>query len=507
MEPSTVFNAKVYVFHVKEVGTKDWDANDLIYGLCMEDERLNHSRFKKLCNDNGRYFFSKTVNLKDKDGKVEPSCTWAQIQETMKDWTPVGSPLIVLSEAPTSFSVIASSGYEKGIFTNEDVRKRYFGGGVKKEIYKGSNSKPDTIDPKTIVKTAIQKSNAFSKEKQSAEGLSQSAQILTGNFSNYENSLSNRGEISLESCSYEDLLDLAYEYKEKYDAAESRAAILQAELSARDFRVQDLEAKLADANSNLKEATNAQAKFMAAGDNLAAEKKILIEGISHDIAESLKPKIKQQMEACNADMKKKMETQFKDINENTARLGKNVLRAQSEIETVADLVQTVISALSNADNSESNDEVSPSVGTTTGGDRNASENALPLNNTNNNHTIMHVPPYPPQIPFKQGPRPAQTHPQGPPNQNFNRKLYKRFKAANRIVNQWNKHHSNSGPQSGFHLPPPQMNPHPTPQHALESTPMTPYHSYGQHSVDPNFTDPRMNTSQHGYSGEPGHQWN
>ena len=61
MEPSTVINAKVYVFHVKEVGSKDWDAKDMIYGICMEDERLNHSRFKKLCIDMEGIFLVKQL--------------------------------------------------------------------------------------------------------------------------------------------------------------------------------------------------------------------------------------------------------------------------------------------------------------------------------------------------------------------------------------------------------------------------------------------------------------
>ena len=52
MDPSK-FNTKVYVFHVKEVGEKDWDATDLIYGLCREDQRLNHTRFKNLARLNG----------------------------------------------------------------------------------------------------------------------------------------------------------------------------------------------------------------------------------------------------------------------------------------------------------------------------------------------------------------------------------------------------------------------------------------------------------------------
>ena len=101
MDPSAKFNTKVYVFHVKEVGDKDWDAADLIYGLCMEDKRLSHTRFKNLCRLNCRYFFSKRVNSNS------AFCTWDEIRDTLKDWKPVGSPSIQLVESPTTFTEIA----------------------------------------------------------------------------------------------------------------------------------------------------------------------------------------------------------------------------------------------------------------------------------------------------------------------------------------------------------------------------------------------------------------
>ena len=309
MDPTTVINAKVYVFHVKEVGVKDWDANDLIYGLCIEDKRLSHSRFKKLSLDNGRYFFSKTVNEKDKNGKVALTCTWEQVQQTLRDWNPIGTPPIVLTESPTSFSVIASLAYERGVFTNMEVWRSTFGGDVMDKS-EGSGSGPMTIDPKTIVNKAKNKSDEMSLKAQNVQGMTQSVQILTGNYSVDDDSALNTGEKALESYSHEDLLNIAYDYREKCTAAEQRASLLQGELSAKDFRVRELESKLADANSKLRDSDNAQVNFMSAGDKLAAEKKLLIEGISHDIAEALKPLIQKQMDSCTSitESKKKMET-------------------------------------------------------------------------------------------------------------------------------------------------------------------------------------------------------
>ena len=174
MDPKTVINAKVYVFHVKEVGIKDWDANDLIYGLCTEDKRLNHSRFKKMCLDNGRYFFSKTVNEKDKNGKVALTCTWEQVQQTLRDWNPIGTPPIVLTETPTSFSVIASLAYEKGIFTNAEVRRNIFGGESLMDKPEACGIAPKIMDPKSIVNNAKQKSDEISQQAQNIKGLTQS---------------------------------------------------------------------------------------------------------------------------------------------------------------------------------------------------------------------------------------------------------------------------------------------------------------------------------------------
>ena len=401
-----------------------------------------------------------------------------------------------------------------------DVWKRYFGGEIKKGSCFGSMPKPDKIDPKSIVDSAKQKSDVFSKGKQSVQGLSQSAQLLTGNFSSIENSPGNMAEIILENHSYEDLLNIAYDYKEKYDSAVSRATLLEGELSAKKFRVEELETKLADATSKLKDSCNAQANFMAAGDKLAAEKKLLIEDISHDIAESLKPKIKLEVEACNAEFRKKIDKQFEDINGKTDRVAKNVSRAHSEIETVVGLVQTVVAAVTNAGEDENSYEDSSSLDTALGGAMESSDNAshMALSSKNNNNTSVQMTPYPPRSPPNQVSGVAQMTPQGNHNfhpqinPSFNRKLHRKFKHANKIVNKWNKLHggqqlSNFGPQSGFHLPPLPNNLPPSPQHSHQSTPRMPFKPYGQHSGDPNFTDPRMNAPGNAYSGSQGYQWN
>ena len=356
IDPSTIVNAKVYVFHVKEVSNKDWDANDLIYGLCMEDKRLSHPRFKKMCLDNGRYFFSKTVNERDLNGKVAKTCTWEQIQQTLKDWTPIGSPVIALTESPTSFSAIASLTYERGIFSNAEAWRSIFGGdNVKMDNSDAIVSEPKIADPKTIVNDAKKKADEFSQRPNIVKDLTQSARILTGNYPGDDDSVEIIEERPLESYSHEDLLNIAYEYKEKHTAAKNRVSLLQAELNAKEFRVQDLENKLTEAKAKLRVSDTAKVNFMSAGDRLAAEKKILIEGISHDIAEELKPLIKQQMDSYTdvTESKKKIDKKLIDIHENAVRIGKNIIRSQSDIETATDLVHGVTDSLSKAGINES----------------------------------------------------------------------------------------------------------------------------------------------------------
>ena len=83
--------------------------------------------------------------------------------------------------------------------------------------------------------------------------MTQSARILTGNYPGDDDSVEIIEERPLESYSHEVLLNIAYEYREKYTAAENRASLLQAELNAKEFRVQDLENKLTEAKAKLRD--------------------------------------------------------------------------------------------------------------------------------------------------------------------------------------------------------------------------------------------------------------
>ena len=163
MDPSAKFNTKVYVFHVKEVGDKDWDAADLIYGLCREDKRFSHTRFKNLCRINGRYFFSKCVNTKDSNNKYSALVTWDDIKNTLKDWKPVGSPTIQLVESPTTFTQIALLAYERKIFNDEKARIEYLGDvDTNSEVTRETSHNIDSTD---IVAKAIMQSESLSREE------------------------------------------------------------------------------------------------------------------------------------------------------------------------------------------------------------------------------------------------------------------------------------------------------------------------------------------------------
>ena len=59
MNSSTVYNGKVYVFRVKCTSDKDWDANDIIFGIGREgDDGITYNRFKDLAyRKNKKIFF------------------------------------------------------------------------------------------------------------------------------------------------------------------------------------------------------------------------------------------------------------------------------------------------------------------------------------------------------------------------------------------------------------------------------------------------------------------
>ena len=283
---------------------------------------------------------------------------------------------------------------------------------------------------------------------------------------------------------------------------------------------------------------------MSAGDKLAAEKKLLIEGISHDIAEALKPLIQKQMDSCTTitESKKKMEKQLGEIHENTVRMGKNIVRSHSDIETTSNLVNNVLSVLSKAGiNEECNVDITSSVGVimeqlgvekeelstdvtpvTPSGPYNPQQShnmvqapdasSLPPMNVNNNQS-MAVPSYPPPVNHSlQGSTPSQ-YPinQGQPNFSsnnhapFNNKKFKRFKAASRIVNNWNKqfgqsdqYHLNSGQSSGFNVPPTQSRNMPqSPLNMQNTTQNLSYHPYVNNS---NFIAPRVPAPGHDFTG-------
>ena len=356
---------------------------------------------------------------------------------------------------------------------------------------------------------------------------------------------------ALESYSQEELLNFAYDYKEKYIAAEHRASLLQGELSAKDFRVNELERKLAEANAKLRESDNAQINFMSAGDKLAAEKKLLIQGISHDIAEELKPFIKKQIESSNSitESKKKMEKQLGEIHQNTVRMGQNIVRSQADIETTSNLLDNVISVLSKAGINEScnvdisssvgvimeqlgvgNDEMSSNEGTpvTPSGPYNPQQShsmdqppdasCLPKMNVNTNQSMTHVPSIQPQFNHTlQGSTPGQYPPhQGQSNFStnntppFNRKKFNRFKAARRIVNNWNKQFGQGDqyhPNSGYNLPPTQSQN--MPQASLNMyhpSKNYPYHPYANNSnaLAPQVQAPGSDFTGHDYSGHSGY---
>ena len=160
-----------------------------------------------------------------------------------------------------------------------------------------------------------------------------------------------------------------------------------------------------------------------------------------------------------------MDKKLTDILENTVRIGKNIIRSQSDIETATDLVHGVTDSLSKAGINEScSVDLSSSVASimkhlgvgkedlstdevAQSGSHNfqqPQDNLVYMQtldlpqlspmNVNNNQSVTNVPSYQPQNALPQSSAPGQI----PHHQPFNSKMYKRLKAANRVVRNWNK---------------------------------------------------------------------
>ena len=108
-----------------------------------------------------------------------------------------------------------------------------------------------------------------------------------------------------------------------------------------------MESQLSELKVKLKASETAQVNFMASGDKLASEKKVLIDGISHDLFESLKPLITKHIGAINPAKTccTEVNSHLKELKECVERQGVNVVRSQSTIESTSDNVDLVISAL------------------------------------------------------------------------------------------------------------------------------------------------------------------
>ena len=264
--------------------------------------------------------------------------------DTMKDWKPVGSPSIQLDEAPVSFTEIALLAYERKIFTNEKAWNEYLGDIVIDNDE--SSESPMNIDSSAIVANAIKQSETLSKEGLNVSGLSQSAKILMGKFDGDQGeSEADEKDDSL-SCSKEDLVVLVNKYKDRCQIAESKVALLEGELAGKETRVQYIEKQLDETKEKLKSSEAAQVNFMAEIDKQASEKKVLVDGISQELFESIKPLIKNHFEANPVkSCCKEIKTELTEIKKNVVRQGVNIVRSQSTIESNADNVEQIISAL------------------------------------------------------------------------------------------------------------------------------------------------------------------
>ena len=310
MENSPKMNGKVYNIHVKDSAVKDFNANDLIYGIAYEGSAgLSFTNFRTICEKNNKKcFLSKKCNVAD-----DKSCSWVEISAALDDWPILGNPGLILVETPVTFYDTARLAYEKGIFTDQEGLARLDAIAEKKGVSEalastGSNDFQETFQKTLATTMATAKDLDAHKGEVNMKNFSQSGAMLANlETPGFERGI---GSIDVEVIddeywlkkSKEELGSIIDEYKNRAILAEDKVAALDVALLKRDKKIDVLEATVVSLKGDLVSAKRAAVSFMASGDKAAVELQKVGEGTAHEIIEGLKPFISGELSSLKSSM-------------------------------------------------------------------------------------------------------------------------------------------------------------------------------------------------------------
>ena len=310
MNPSTIYNGKVYVFRIKCTNKQDWDAKDIIFGIGREgDDGVSFNRFKDLSSRrNKKYFFCKKANS-DTDEK----CTGAEIMKALQDYFPIGSPALSFVDGPVSWYTVAKAAYENGLFTDHDSfndleasheKSTTTAGSGMPDITGSGNTAADSgkqagtaTSPSTVLEKARKDADKLARNKNNSfiSGFSQGARQLAGVFPPTGSPADSPDEVNWDKMSHADICRVAKDWKAKALKAEEDCAAFGEAVAQRDDKINDLKNKLDSCKRDLESAKTAQASFMAVADMKTIETEV-VKKASSTVLDGLKPLIANELQ-------------------------------------------------------------------------------------------------------------------------------------------------------------------------------------------------------------------
>lgn len=297
METSSTYEGKVYVIRVKPSRVKNWEHEDIIYGVAYEgSSNFSFNDFKSLCQDyNEKWFVSKKANK-----NTDESCSWGEIVSCMRSAVPRGTPLISLTEKARTWVEIGVMAYEKGFFTNAEGKKWI------SEFAKATPGSPQITGPspsvKSLAETARKNAEEFAKSKENIDtaGLSQAEKILMGCFNP-------ESEYSLENKTHSELLTMIRDCHAIILSKDHKIDQLETDLLDSKNQIDDLKKEKEDIHAKLEDAMAGNSGFMIAADKANLEMKRLNDIFAAEVVKGLKPFITSQIATIQTNIKPVLE--------------------------------------------------------------------------------------------------------------------------------------------------------------------------------------------------------
>ena len=326
-----MYGGKVYVMRVKPNMNKNWEADDLVYGVGYEGTSgLTFNKFKEISEkNNSKWFVTKKANTKD-----DSACSWDKIIACMRNHPPFGTiQKLSLTNYAMTWLEIANLAYMEDIFTDEE------GLAVVNELNRTAPNQ--SIDTTGKVSGPYQNITAMAdKAKKAAEELvmnmdkvdtskmSQGALFLTGQF---------RPQVLVETTelsdkSKDDLIDIIVKYKEVIVAADKKLCDYEAYMTAKNVVIDGHVKTINDLKLQLDAAKNVTVGFMAAADKANLEKKRLSDSLAAEVVTGLKPFIANQLKSIESSLSpvKGMLEPLEKVTKKVELVDENVVKLASD---------------------------------------------------------------------------------------------------------------------------------------------------------------------------------